>query len=216
MLTYLFDTSVVVEFYQPKAVFRSETYRQRSNRLRQRIARQKTNGDAVLFVPSFCVAEVCNTFAKWYYRPYQRKRVFTCKADYERVRRTFIGHVHDRKFFYSYDLKRYHNLNAHEVYPIEHTTDTEFDASGLPIGSAPGDVRDALEQQRKQANLSRYYLSTFDILIIAMGMELKRLYGSSVYLLSADKRLLLISDQDKRFPTPLNWRRITTRDLPKP
>jgi len=212
MIKYLIDASVALEFYRPKATFRSKQDYNRSLTLRKHIYQQKKDGKAIIFIPSFCVAEVRNTLAKWLYR---RKGVFRSQQHYKTAFETFISHVHDRKFFYSYDLNRYHNLNAEAVTELEHTTETEFDATGFPIGTDLETLNEALRQKDPRDHLGRYYLSSLDILIIAMGMELKRIYGEEVYLLTADRRLALISDQRPEFPEPLYWYRLNVSDLPK-
>ncbi len=212
MIKYLIDASVAAEFYRPKATFTTEGKLRRNRSLRKHITKQKFAGQAIIFIPSFCVAEVRNTLAKWRLR---QKDVFKDEKDYKSVFGLFISHVHDRKFFYSYDLNRYHNINTELVTEVEHTTNTEFAATGLSIGTDLETLNEALRQKDPRDHVGRYYLSTLDILIIAMGMELKRIYGEEVYLLTGDKRLALISKQRPEFPEPLYWHDLIVSGLPK-
>ncbi|MFH0797195.1 MAG: hypothetical protein V2A65_09105 [Candidatus Omnitrophota bacterium] len=213
MLFYLIDASVAVEFYQPKSAFHTPTEYKHSLDLRYYITQQKSTGKATIFIPSFCIAEVRNTLAKWYFRS---KNVFSSKQHYDTAFGTFISHVHDRKFFYSYDLNRYHNLNTNVIAEIEHTTDTEFDATGLSIGTDSKLINEKLRQKNPKGHVGHYHLGTLDILIIAMGMELKRITGEEVYLLTSDKRLSLISSKKpEEFPKSYYWPTLKISDLPK-
>lgn len=212
MINYLIDASVAVEFYKPKATFHSREYYVNSRELRQRITEQKVTGKAIIFIPSFCIAEVRNILDKWFLRC---KGIFHSQQHYETAFENFISHVHDRKFFYSYDLNRYHNLNVNEVTFVEHTTETEFDATGLPIGTYDDTINDELRKRNPRDHVSKYYLSTFDILIIAMGIELKRIHGEEVHLLTADKRLFSISSKKPgMFPKPYYWPKLRVAMLP--
>ena len=129
---------------------------------------EKANGLAFLYIPQFCVPEVFNAFARFFYRD---KKIGV--EQYTKWKNEFIKAVGSRRILYCYDLHRYHNLNTHKIFKFEHRT------SYL---------------QREGA------LSTFDILIIAMGMELKKIhYPSNVSILTRDKRLRRISNMDEEF-----------------
>lgn len=96
---------------------------------------------------------------------------------YTRWRGEFIKAIHDRQLVYCYDLHRYHNPNAHKICKIEHTT---------PYGEG------------------EKFLSTFDILVIAMGMELQRIHlPNPVNVLTRDRRLATISAKDRSFAPPV-------------
>jgi predicted nucleic acid-binding protein len=118
------------------------------------------------YIPQFCIAEIFNIFAKWRYRKEQGK-TFINEKKYKSLRETFKTLIHDRASIYSYDLHRYHNLNCDKIYEIEHTT---------PKSS------------------KKPYLSTFDILIIAMAIELQRIHGKdNITILTCDNRLIEIA-----------------------
>jgi len=212
VINYLFDASVAIEFYKPKATYSSKEEYERSRDIRIYVSKQKIENDAMLFIPSFCIAEVRNILAKWYFR---YKGIFRSQEHYKTVFNTFISHVRDRNFFYSYDLNRYHNLNTTLVTEIEHQTNTEFDASCLPVNTDKSIIEKKLKEKNPNDHIGRYYLSTFDILIIAMGMELKKITGEEVYLLTKDERLALISSKQDEFPKPLYWSKLQVENLPK-
>ena len=130
---------------------------------------EKAKGEAFLYMPQFCVTEVFNTYARKFYEEN------TIQADvYGKWRNAFISAIHNRRILYCYDLHRYHNLNAHKIYKLEH--------KGIPRSS---------EYDR---------LSGFDILIIAMGMELKKVHApNDVFILTRDKRLKRISNAHRDF-----------------
>ena len=212
MIFYLIDASVAAEFYKPKAAFRTLKEYKLSLGLRNHITRQKLTNKAIILIPSFCIAEVRNTLAKWYFR---HKNVFRSKQHYDTTFWKFIAAVHDRKFFYSYDLNRYHNLNTSAITDVEHITDTEFDATGLPVGTDSKSINKELRKKNEYDHRGRYYLSTFDILIVAMGMELRRITGEEIHLLTSDKRLALISSRKpEEFPKSYYWPELKIFDLP--
>ena len=123
---------------------------------------EKTNQEAFLYLPQFCVTEVLNAFARFYFKEK------TIQANtYTEWRNDFIKSIRNRSLFYIYDLHRYHNLNADKIYRIEQTT---------PLSQ------------------KEHYLTSFDILIIAMAMELKKIhYPNPVMILSRDGRLIRIA-----------------------
>jgi len=76
---------------------------------------ERANETAFLYMPQFCVPEVFNTFARFFYRD---KKI---GGDlYTKWRGEFIKAIHNRRILYCYDLHRYHNLNTHKIYKIEH------------------------------------------------------------------------------------------------
>lgn len=212
MIRYLLDSSVILEFYQPKALYENEASYMHSLDLRTYISAQKFENKAILFIPSFCVAEVRNKLAIWYHRG---KNVFKSKGHYMTAFGTFVNHIRRRKFFYCYDLNRYHNLNTDEIVDIEHTTETEFQVTGLPKGTNPRKINEKLKEKNRYDHIGRYYLSGLDILVIAMGMELKKTHGTEIHLLTNDKRMTLISRQKLTiFPKPYYWNKTKVSDLP--
>jgi len=143
------------------------------NKLKRDIFVEKANGTAFLYIPQFCIPEVFNTFARFFYRD---KRIGG--DQYTKWRNEFTKLVRNRRILYCYDLHRYHNLNTNRVYKLEHST---------PYKNGEG------------------ALSTFDILVVAMGIELKHLHTTSnVSVLTRDGRLHRISNMSKDF-APAIW-----------
>ena len=97
---------------------------------------------------------------------------------------------------------------------VEHKTDTEYQATGLPTTATQEELNRKLQEKDRADFVSRHYLSTFDILVIAMGMELKMIHGAEVHLLTKDNRLALISGQKPSFPKPYCWPETSVSDLP--
>jgi len=159
-MTYcLLDASALVLFYQ-----------QANARLEQ-IFRHKAENKAFIYLPQFCVPEVFNTFARLRFR---EKRID--EQQYTEYRDIFSQHISNRKILYCYDLHRYHNLNAHEIFEIEHT---------VPYNGTKA-------------------MSTFDILIIAMDMELMKVHPpKQVVIVTGDKRIAMICRSSDRFPQPI-------------
>jgi hypothetical protein len=119
---------------------------------------EKAAGNAFLYMPQFCIAEVLNTFARFLFRD---KKIGA--ELYNKWRNHFIDQIHNRKVIYAYDLHRYHILNADAIYRAE---------------------------QKTRISKKEKYMSTFDILIIAMAIELKKIHANDqVILLTRDGRL---------------------------
>lgn len=90
-----------------------------------------------------------------------RERSLT-REEYERCCELFRQDIHNAKLFYHYELQRYHVLNVDYIIPFEHQLLTGQDD----------------------------YLSTFDIIILAMGIELVRIVGEkNFYIITCDKRI---------------------------
>lgn len=180
MIYLLFDASAIVPFYDPIS-------REQIDIVAGLTAR-KLDDKLFFYIPVFCISEVLNTFAK---RHYRLKKL---PADlYQKCRNDFIKHVKDRNFFYCYYMNRYHNINAHEVFLKEHTVHTEYSESGLdPLKVRPYKVERALRKKDPTNGIYKYYLSTFDIVIISMAMELQKIHGEAV-IVTADNRIETIA-----------------------
>lgn len=156
MKYYLIDTSAFVYAIE------------NLDKIKNNFFMEKANGAAFLYMPQFCIPEVFNTFARFFYRD---KKIGG--ELYTKWRGEFIKAIKDRRIIYCYDLHRYHNLNTQKIYKLEHT---------IPY-SAKEDA-----------------LSTFDILIIAMGIELKKIHPSNdISILTRDGRLHRISNMNTEF-----------------
>lgn len=116
-----------------------------------------------------------------------REGTFPKKASYDGALSRFVDHIHDRKLFYCYDLNRYHNLNADEVVKCD---------GKLPSGG-------------------KNRLSGFDVVVVSMGMELRRILGQQVHLLTGDKRMVEVCrEKQDIFPRAYYWCEIEEKHLP--
>ena len=105
---------------------------------------------------------------------YFREKKIT-RTEYNKYLRKFREHIRFRKSIYPYALNRYHNYIADEILPIEHKT--------------------------KPLKGNKSHLSTFDILIIAMGIELKNIHiKDNVYIITRDERLANVSNSKLKLP----------------
>jgi len=203
MRYFLFDASVVHHFYIPNAKYK---------KVLDYLLSENQRGQSFFYLPSFCVAEVLNSFAKY------RFRFKTLTAEkYKEVRDNFLDHVRYRKLFYCYDLHRYHNLNSDDVFEIEHSYDTEYTATETTFGDDLETIGKMLKEKDKNDSISKHYLSTYDILLISMGMELRRILKKNIYMLTKDKRLYNVCNegfnQGKRFARPLHLPQLTVQFL---
>jgi len=107
MRTYLFDASAAVQFYLPD----SEKIKKTLKYLREQ---KEPRGQAVIFIPNFCIAEVFNAFA----RKLQEKK--TTAEGYTKCLDAFRGDIHWGRFLYPYELNRYHIIAADRIIPVEH------------------------------------------------------------------------------------------------
>jgi hypothetical protein len=121
---------------------------------------QKGLNCATLFMPNFCIAEIFNTFARLRYRDNVIKNV----EEYTIVKNAFRHQVRKGALISEYPLHIYHIYNADYIIPFEHQWD---------IG-----------------RFKQQHLSTFDILIIGMGIELVKHFGDdNVRIITCDSRL---------------------------
>lgn len=126
--------------------------------------KEHTKGEAFLYMPQFCVAEVMTTFSKLYY--FQEGKEKIAKPRFKELCSAFARHIHDRSKIYIYDLHRYHNITAE---------------------------KDGIFTKVFEINEN---IGVFDILIIAMAMELKSIYkgkNDEIIILSEDRGLRTVA-----------------------
>ena len=200
MIYYLLDASALVLKHSPDP----DDSVERAKKVMNAIEAQRKENEAVLFLPNFCVVEAFNTLAKWFWREkrFRTKEQYeaACKALERDVKR--VDEFDDQRRFYAYDLHRYHVLNCNKVFEVEHTTGLE------PDPKYPGRFKSPL--------------STFDILIIAMGMELMKTHaGQEIRIVTCDRRLVRIAeklsnDRPNEFAGVVNPYQISRDALPRP
>ncbi len=124
-----------------------------------------------LMIPNFCIAEVFSILAKYRFGKWNKhvKRTMS-EVDYWRARLGFIEDIHNGRTFQQHELSRYHILASDLIHPVDHTYEF-YRSSG----------------KKKKRKIP---MSTFDHLIIAMGIEMVKLRGrGNVLLVTADRRL---------------------------
>lgn len=178
---YLLDASAAINHYitNPKVTPQLDL-----------IIEQHGLKSAFLYVPQFCICELFNTLSKLHYRKketypqeYQEKYLKDYKPlspeDFTKLCKNFQEDVRFGKLFYNYELNRYHTFNADHVMKLEHQTNL---------------IRTNLKTSEEEP----WLLSSFDILIIAMGIELAKIHGEGrTYILTCDRRIKVISDELK-------------------
>ena len=167
MFTHLFDTSAVAHLYLPE----QPKTRRLNERVRYLVQQRTIYRKATLLIPSFCVAEVFNTFAKLHFRPSESDRPLT-KDEYDSCLTRFRDDINLEKTLYAYDLARNHIIAVDEIVPVEHR---------LAAGDDEG------------------HLSTLDILVIAMACELAYIGDpEKVFLITCDRRMKRVFEELKR------------------
>ena len=165
MTYYLVDASALIYFYIP------DSPTKRITKKVEYLVDQKQKGNAFLFVPNFCIAEVFNTFAKYHYR-YKTTNPSQALSDkeYSSCCKAFRESVEKGRIFYPYEMNNMHLGNIDFITPFEHQY---------------------FLQREKEGKQIDWCLSTFDILFISMGFELARIVGrKNVSLVTRDKRIV--------------------------
>ena len=178
----LLDANVVAAHYLSKA-----STPKIALRMEKILAASRTRGKAgnslILYVPNFCVAEVFNVFRKYRFGKWSRKVLSNGpipQREYQHIYAKFQKDIHNGRLFYHYELSRYHLLNTALVSPIDHHY--------------------AYERQGKEKK-NPSPMSTFDLLIIGIAIELVRLHGKeNVVLVTADNRIRQIMRRAATIP----------------
>lgn len=87
MIHYLIDACVAADFYRPRSSFPAHEFATH-RALKKRVTAQRLSGEAIIFIPAFCISEVFNTFAKWWIR---QGSVFESREQYDNARRQFVS-----------------------------------------------------------------------------------------------------------------------------
>lgn len=169
----LFDANVVAAYYLPRS--------HSSKRVRERIG---TLLDSVrsgastffLYIPNYCIAEVFGVFAKHafgHWNPHLRRSGTIDKRVYKSLVTQFAADIHNARFFYHYELSRYHILGVDLIAPVDH-----------------------YYQIRRGEERRHVPMGTFDQLVLSMGIHLSHIHGNTnVAIVSADDRLIDILEK---------------------
>ncbi len=177
----IFDANVIAAYYLPHS-----STPKINNRVARIISLNKVKGRKqkpfIFFIPNFCVAEIFNVLRKYRFGKWNKKVIRNgtiSKKKFENVYSKFQKDIHNGKLFYHLELSRYHLLNTAFISPIDHH---------YAYGRTSG---------RQKKNPSP--MSTFDLLIIAMGIELVRLHGNGcVKIVTTDNRIYQMLDRAKK------------------
>jgi len=158
----LLDSNVLAGYYLPRSLSSSRA----QERIQMIIDAVRSKAiDDFLYAPNFCIAEVFSVFMKYSFGAWQKKGKTIDTRIYNSLVKQFQEDIHNGRLIYHYELSRYHILGINLVAPIDH-----------------------------YYKISKKYkvrpMSTFDHLIISMGIHLAHIHGSeNVVLVSADRRL---------------------------
>ncbi len=176
----LLDSNVTAAYYLPRSC--------RSKRVCARIQNifdsvRSGHSRFFFYLPNFCVAEVFSVFMKHSFGSWNRHIQNQGTIDtrhYSKLVKQFESDIHNGKFIYHYELARYHVLAINLVAPIDHY---------FQVSRSKKKKNDP--KGRRTAKPDVNPMSTFDHLIIAMGIHLARIHGPDrVSIVSADKRLI--------------------------
>ena len=163
---FLVDSNVVIGYYLPQAAANKRV----DGRARVLIdfARKNKGGPVFMYISNFCVAEVFNVFNRWRFGKWNRKvRKAISPEEHKRAVSSFRRDIHNAAVFYNYELARYHVLNTDLISPI--------------------DNHYAFYRGTKKVLKP---LSTHDLLIVGMGIELAHTHGwDSFHIVTADSRI---------------------------
>ena len=167
----LVDSCVAAAYYVPACAGYMDSLAPRAKILIDHCRHDQ--GRYRLMIPNFCIAEVFSILAKYRFGKWNKhvKKTMS-EVEYWRARLGFIEDIHNGRTFQQHELSRYHILASDLIHPVDHTY--EF-------------YRSSRKKKKKKRKIP---MSTFDHLIIAMGIEMVKLHGrDSVLLVTADRRL---------------------------
>ncbi|OIO01165.1 hypothetical protein COY52_07165 [Candidatus Desantisbacteria bacterium CG_4_10_14_0_8_um_filter_48_22] len=168
---FLLDANVIVDYY----LGRHEVQRVFNDLLRRR-----QEGRCLIFIPDFCISEIFSTFAKkCYYEKDARDRISEQqfrKAKWDFIDDTSRDLEYKRAQPYTHvELSQNHLINAHLVYqPAWDFVKKEH-------------VRKKLV--RKDGTYK--FPSTFDLLVIAQGVEMAKLYSDEDFVILTSDEVML-------------------------
>lgn len=166
----LLDSNVTAGYYLPRSL-KSINARKRIEIIFDSIRSGQTKH--FLYMPNFCIAEVFSVFMKHSFGSWNKqvKKTINTKV-YKNLVKQFQNDIHNGKFIYHLELNRYHILGINLVAPIDHY---------YQIGK---------KFTKKGGKKNLVPASTFDHLIISMGINLSHIHGSNnVCIISTDDRL---------------------------
>ena len=172
MLYYLLDSSAYV-----KAIIDKD----KPSKFKHNFIDEAKNGNAFLYMPQFCVAEVLNVFAKLYIAPESKSESIT-EFQYKELCKLFRSQICYRYTIYIYDLHRYHNLCVDKLY----------------LNELSANLRKKDKERVDGDPFKKRFVGGLDLLIIAMSYELRKTYADEkkdrIILLSTDTGLIEVAN----------------------
>lgn len=161
---FLFDANTIASYYLPRAA----TSKKQVNNLRILINSVRTKkSEHFFYIPNFCIAEIFNVFYKYHFSFNKRIEKLN-KLSFQKIRKQFEIDIHNGKLFYQYELSRYHILTINTIAPIQHH----------------------YKLSRNECRPGRLNASTYDLMIIGMGIHLVKIHGkNNVYIVTSDARI---------------------------
>ena len=176
----LLDANVVSAYYLPQSST-VKIHKRITDLLNCNKVKGRQKRPFVFFVPNFCIAEVFNIFRKYRYGKWNSKvknNGAITKRFFNKIYKRFQSDIHNGRLFYHFELSRYHLLNTAFISPIDH------------------------HYAYGKSTYKQRPMSTFDLLIIAMGIELVRLHGKNeVKIITDDNRIFNIIERAKKIKT---------------
>lgn len=173
---FLIDANAIIDYYTGS---NRDTWRIFKNIEEKR--RIYSDHCIIVFIPNFCIFEVYKNLASMCYG---RKKIE--EETYKKVRQDFSNDIsrtdqwsgiddikvkekvskkYKQKYFHL-ELSRYHILNGHYIYPFVHLAEDK-----------------------------EHHLSSLDVLIIAQGIELTKMYGKDNFaILTSDKGICKLGE----------------------
>jgi hypothetical protein len=182
----LIDANIAAGYYLPESI--SNKNAARNIELIINHARNRKE-EVFIYMPNFCVAETVSVFIKCSFGKWNKhvKKPIDTRV-YQSLVNQFQKDIHNGSFLYHLELNRYHILGINLVAPIDHY----FKIS---------------KRKTKQHNINP--ASTFDHLIISMGIQLAKIHGSeNVFIVTSDNRLATIINKCKSKIMPETLKKI--------
>lgn len=182
----LLDANVTAGYYLPRSL-NSKKAQERIEIIIDSIRSGATKN--FLYIPNFCIAEVFSVFMKHSFGTWNKHVKSTIDSRvYKSLVEQFQQDIHNGKFMYHFELNRYHILGINLVAPIDHF---------YQIKKKVTNKRGKITKQKVVP------ASTFDHLIISMGINLAHIHGpDNVCIISSDDRLTRIISKCKSKISP--------------
>jgi hypothetical protein len=179
---------VLVDACVPAAHFAAKTTRSANLRTRSSVLFSAPQTDIKLLIPNFCIAEVFSVFEKYRWghtwNPQVKKSSCLTNLEFESARAAFRNSIHNGSTLLQVELNRYHVLCVDLIAPINNAYKIKRNPKTKKgVQGAKKDVKPA---------------STYDMLVVAMGIWLKHQFGEDAFtVVTGDDRLATVAERAK-------------------